>query len=856
MLGNRFELGPAIGSGGFGTVFRALDVQTRREVAVKLVPPGLGSEPAAQRLRREGLILRRVASRHVAQVIDTGDDDHGVWLVMELVDGAPLRVPTFGRALLPHEVLRVARGLLEGLAAVHAAGIVHGDVKPSNVLVATAQSRGVLDSAKLVDFGLARIVSRSEVAASIGDAMMREGTVLGTAKYMAPEILSGGEPTPRSDIYGAGLVLFELLDQGALFPVGDGRAQLRARVSNEPSLEERVPEPLSDVLMRMLARDPSARYASAVAAHEAVIDLDTAPVSVVRDESMPPSARDSTRVSIPAPPVPSSRSTVPPLQHPVSIPTAPPLPSTMRGGGSAGAPAVAVAIAPGASSTSPPPSIRPASESRRRVPSSPPIARLSSLPADGVAALRETLRHLDLPMLDALARRERGNPIGRIARAVALALRLELDAAALILEPLAMQSDVARAIGAAVLAPRARRVTRARVDSDREDKWVESMDAELCAMLVALAVALSTHDDAARDANRCARALARLEALPFSPTHESLRTTVRIAHAAARVRKGELDRGSALDLVVPLMPAATSAEAPFHVVVRALACAALNIDDRASIELERAERIAAETGTTLLDACTATTLGMLLAQTSPRDERGLHVLERAGTLLAHGDAPSLEHEAEQCRATVLIALSRFHHAIAHLRAAREAAHAERAGDLELLSASLEVMTELATGDTKAAYESAAVLGDARLANAKGRTAALAWVARSLVALSAADRDRAEDALTEAEARVREADRNNADVYVLVEILGMLFDAARGALPDIHGALSGLERFAEEHGFEAFYWFDLLESVVLQVPDQEVVRLMQQVLAELGPVLGPGGRLARERRTDAPPSAVF
>ena len=154
---------------------------------------------------------------------------------------------------------------------------------------------------------------------------------------------------------------------------------------------------------------------------------------------------------------------------------------------------------------------------------------------DGVVALRETLRHLDLPMLDALARRERGNPIGRIARAVALALRLELDAAALILEPLAMQSDVARAIGGAVLAPRARRVTRARVDSYREDRWVETIDAELGAMLVALATSLARADDAARDVERCARALARLDEIVASDAVDSTRTTLRIAQAAARV---------------------------------------------------------------------------------------------------------------------------------------------------------------------------------------------------------------------------------------------------------------------------------------------------------------------------------
>src|SRR5262249_14806519 len=158
----RYELVSPIGSGGFGTVFRARDRTSGSDVAVKLVLPGLGSQVAAERLRRESQLLRRVTSRHVARVFDSGDDEQGTWLVSELVDGAPLTASTLGRALLPHEVLRVARGLLAGLAAVHAAGIVHGDVKPSNVLVTRGDA--ALDSAKLLDFGLARIVSRSEVA--------------------------------------------------------------------------------------------------------------------------------------------------------------------------------------------------------------------------------------------------------------------------------------------------------------------------------------------------------------------------------------------------------------------------------------------------------------------------------------------------------------------------------------------------------------------------------------------------------------------------------------------------------------------------------------------------------------------
>ena len=116
MLGGRYELGAPLGSGGFGTVFRARDRRTGAELAIKWVLPGLGADAAAERLRHEGAVLRTVVSRRVAQVFDLGDDEHGVWLVTALVEGGPLATATLGRALLPHEVLRVARGLLEGLA--------------------------------------------------------------------------------------------------------------------------------------------------------------------------------------------------------------------------------------------------------------------------------------------------------------------------------------------------------------------------------------------------------------------------------------------------------------------------------------------------------------------------------------------------------------------------------------------------------------------------------------------------------------------------------------------------------------------------------------------------------------------
>ncbi len=836
LLGGRYELGPAIGSGGFATVFRARDRHANSDVAVKLVPPGFDASHLAERLRTEAAVLKRLSSRHLARVFELGSDDAGVWMVSELIDGVPLSVEGLGRALLPHEVLRVARGLLEGLSVAHGAGVVHADVKPSNILVPRTEK--ALDGPKLIDFGLARVTSRADVARELGDSAPASGVVLGSARWMAPEVLSGRQADMRSDVYAAGLVLFELLGDGDLFPAEERREQLRARVTTDPVLEGRVPPPLSAVLARMLARDPAKRYRDAADALSAIVDLDTAPVSTVDGSDAVPSIRGS-RPSFAFPPA-----TVPP-SNVRATETSPP------------------ASAP--RSTDAPLRVSSLPVSSRLMPSrAPPAARLNALPENGVDGLRDTLRHLDLPMLDALARRERGNATGRVARAVALALRLELDAAALILEPLGLSSDIARAVGATVLAPRARRVTRARVDSDREDKWIDTVPVELSALLASFAAALSGREDAARDAARCTRVLEKLEraevGAPVETVRriESARITLQIAIAAARVRSGELTSGAGMDLVAPLESGDGRSRTAFDRVVRPLLAAAIGVrvdEGRARDDLERAVRAANESGTTLLEACASAAWGRLLVDAPHRAEQGLAVLERATTLLAHGDVPSLEHEAEHHRAAALIVQGRWREAVPRLRAAREAAHAERALEGEVLSASLEVVAHLALGDHDPAREAAATLGEARIGTARGRAAAFAWIAKCLEKLASGDREAAEDALAEASARSREAGSDSADAYVLVEVLAMLFDAAKGTLPDVMSQAAELERFAAERGFTSFYWFDVLRSVVQRVDEPQVRTPMEDVLARVTMLFGPASRNARDRRTSAPPGIL-
>ncbi|MDB4944581.1 MAG: Serine/threonine protein kinase PrkC, regulator of stationary phase [Labilithrix sp.] len=859
LLGGRYELGAAIGAGGFATVFRARDLARERgagsehdldhHVAVKLVPPGFDAERLAKRLRVEASVLTRLRSRHLARVHDFGSDEHGVWLVTELVDGVPLSAEGLGRPLLPHEVLRVARGLLEGLGVAHAAGIVHGDVKPANVLVPRTES--ALDGPKLIDFGAARVVPAAELAGQAAAGAV----VLGTARWMAPEVLAGREADFRSDVYSAGLVLFELLGAGELFPGSDRQERLRARLALEPALAGRVVEPLASVLQRMLAREPAARFLDANEALAAIVDLDTAPVSLV--PSGPPSSRSLVPSLAPSGP-PSSRSLV--AAQPSSL-----APRMVSGH----------------------PSSVPSSRLARRE-AAPP--RLSALSDDAAIALRETLGHLDMPMLDALARRERGQALGRLARAVALALRLELDAAALIVEPLLATSDVARAVGACLLGPLARRSTRARIDVDRDDGWLDTVPAELGALLAALGAALSDPAEAARNARRCTRALARLERREGRDAHvtdtgdardardahdarekrdadddpelprrlEALRVTLRFAEAASQVRTGELAPGAALDLVAPLDAGDGRARTAFDRLTRPLLAAAIAVrldEGRARDELERATRAALDQGVPLLEAFASGAWGRLLVDAPHRAAQALGVLDRAATLLAHGDAPGLLHEAEHHRGAAHVVRGQWKEAIPRLRAAREAARAEGNLEAEVLSASLEVVAHLVLGDRDPARDASAALGSARIGAARGRAGAFAWIARCLEALAAGEAEGAEDALAEATARARDGAGDHLDAHVLVEVLAMLFDAAKGALPDVAATVAELERLAADRGFLASYWLEALRSVLERVDDAVIRTPMLEVLARVTMLLGPGSRMARDRRTSAPPGML-
>jgi serine/threonine protein kinase len=822
-LAERYELGGLLGSGGSASVFRARDLAQARDVAVKVIPfePCLtnGEEPASadvERFRREALLLSRLRSRHVARVYDFGSDpDVGLFLVMELIEGSPLEARSFGRPLLPHEVLRVARGVLDALADAHASGLVHRDIKPSNVVV--PRTPRALDEVRVLDFGIARSMRRAEIDAALGHAENGRGRVFGTPAYMAPEQLEDGEVGPRADLYAAGLMLYELLGAGPLFPGHTLREQLGARLRGDPRLDGRVPPPLGTLLAGMLRREPGGRFANGAEALEAILDLDTAPVSV--EELSLDRRAEETRPPDGEAPLLGERS-----------PSA-----RMR----------AAEAAPSSPSSPPPrPSSLPARPSSKPPPSGVAFGgrRACRLDADPLRALRETLHALDIPLLEALARRERGSELGRVARSLALAMRLELDAAAVLLDPLAA-SALARAFGATFVASRARRVTRARVEHDRTDVWIDAVEPELAAMLAAVAAAMTTMGDASRNEVRCRRAAARLHEL--APEAR----TARMGMLLCATICGSLSTSSALIEMLRLRDNDPAPPTPFTTLLRALllGVVAFRGDEHLAREqLERAAKLAAESGATLFEVRAIVAWGGMLVEIPSRIEQGLGVLERATTLLAHGDAPSLEHIAEHNRGAALLIQRRYVESAEHLHRARLAARGELSSEHEMVSCTNEAFAHTFVGAYELATQAVAELTDAQVGQVSARTAAFAHVARSLYALVFQGLDRASAELRRALARVEEAEANGGDVALLAELLSILYASARGEPVDLLPRAAELEKLAEQHGFASLYWMENLRNAVSQVRERPVREAMEKTLERLFVMLGPVNQVALGR----------
>ncbi|MFD9410295.1 serine/threonine-protein kinase [Streptomyces sp. NPDC059989] len=249
VIDGRFELIERLGSGGMGTVWRALDRALHRDVALKEVRPPVGQEtgePARllrERVLREARAQARISHPNVVAIHHIVDGDPHPWLVMELLPGESLQHLLDRGPLAPAETARIGREVLGGLRAAHAAGIRHRDVKPANVLL---RKDG---SAVLTDFGIAAIQD--------APALTPPGDVVGTPEYLAPERLRGVD-LPASDLWSLGVLLYVCVEGVSPMRRATGLATLAA------VLEDPVPPPLragalAPVLADLLVRDPAAR---------------------------------------------------------------------------------------------------------------------------------------------------------------------------------------------------------------------------------------------------------------------------------------------------------------------------------------------------------------------------------------------------------------------------------------------------------------------------------------------------------------------------------------------------------------------------------------------------------------------
>ena len=255
LLDGRYRVGRRLAKGGMATVYEALDTRLDREVALKVMHPGLAEDhDFVARFTGEARSAARLSHPDVVAVFDQGEDDGLVYLAMELVRGRTLRhvLRTQGR-LSAATALEVMEHVLGALSAAHTAGVVHRDVKPENVLV------GQDGRVKVADFGLARAVAAGSTAT--------RGVLLGTVAYISPEQALGEPATPRSDVYSAGILLWELLTGRTPHEGPTDYVIVHKHIESDvppPSwTEPSVPSAVDELVLRAVSRDPRERFADA-----------------------------------------------------------------------------------------------------------------------------------------------------------------------------------------------------------------------------------------------------------------------------------------------------------------------------------------------------------------------------------------------------------------------------------------------------------------------------------------------------------------------------------------------------------------------------------------------------------------
>jgi len=249
VLAGRYQIEALLGRGGMGTVYKARDRVLEEDMAIKVLRPEVARDPLlARRFRSEIKLARRVTHRNVCRIHEYGEDGALRYISMEYIDGVDLKTILQSMSLAPADAFGVSLQVVLGLQAVHEIGIIHRDLKSSNVMI---DSKGVV---RLLDFGIAKEAGSETTGVTLA------GKLFGTPEYMSPEHARGMEVGLRSDIYSLGCLIYEIFARRVPFHGENAAATILKHFQEAPAFGTLIPEPLVPVLARALAKDPADRF--------------------------------------------------------------------------------------------------------------------------------------------------------------------------------------------------------------------------------------------------------------------------------------------------------------------------------------------------------------------------------------------------------------------------------------------------------------------------------------------------------------------------------------------------------------------------------------------------------------------
>jgi len=284
-LFGRYEVVEEIGSGGMGKVYRVFDRKIREMVALKIIRPEIGTDKEiVERFNQELKTARMIAHRNVCRMFDIGEEAGTHYITMEYVTGEDMRnlIKRIGQLTIG-KTIDIAKQICEGLAEAHAAGVVHRDLKPQNIMI---DREG---KAKIMDFGIARLFK------SAGAGVTAPGTIIGTPEYMSPEQAEGREADHRSDLYSLGIILFEALTGKVPFegetPLSIALKHKTEAPPNPRKLNSQIPEDLNNLVLKCLEKDKAKRYQTAA---EIISELDKIGKGIPTTQKVVPEKKQGT----------------------------------------------------------------------------------------------------------------------------------------------------------------------------------------------------------------------------------------------------------------------------------------------------------------------------------------------------------------------------------------------------------------------------------------------------------------------------------------------------------------------------------------------------------------------------------